>query len=119
MLRRATAGQPGSTTAAITTRSRKSQAPLASKIAVTWPGPRSAKVLHSHALGGQNRMKTKHFQRSCHSRPGLVPDAGPPANARSNVLERTRRIETTQYNDSSHNVNLAWPYLAPNRLTGK
>src|SRR5215470_5612644 len=68
--------------------------------------PRSAKVLHSHALGGQNRMKTEHYQRSCHSRPGLVPDAGPPANARSNILERTRRIDTTQCNDWSHNVNL-------------
>jgi len=37
---------------------------------------------------------------------GLVRDAGPPANARSNVLERTRRTETTQCNGWSHNVNL-------------
>src|SRR5215470_4997991 len=99
MLRRATAGQPGSTTAAIITRSRKSQAPASFQDRSDVARSRSAKVLHSHALGGQNRMKTEHFQRSCRGRPGLVPDAGPPANARCNVLERTRYIETTQCND--------------------
>src|SRR5215470_1694611 len=106
----------GSTTAAITTRSRKwsSTARFQDRSGVAWP--RSAKMLHSHALGGQNRMKTEHFQRSCHSR-RADPDAGPPANARSNVLERTRRNETTQCNNWSHNVNLAWPCIAPNHLT--
>src|SRR5215470_17600147 len=47
-----------------------SRASLDYKIVIGVARPRSAKVLHSHALGGQNRMKTGHFQRSCHGRPG-------------------------------------------------
>src|SRR5215470_9008583 len=67
MLRRATVGQPPPPSP----QDRENgQAPLDSKIVIGVARPRSAKVLHSHALGGLNRMKTEHFQRSCHSRRG-------------------------------------------------